>query len=194
MSDFLSQGGYGFYVWSAYAVSVLGVGYLIASTLAAWRKAKVALATLQVNIGDTPQADTWDYGVERNLEGISGWLIPPLIALVLNPFAYVYLSFSYIQAFIGNRTDVIPLVGGLLSFVLGVYTLYCLVRFLQKKRQVQVLMIILYVLMFVDALLEIVFTHSEIYQEQDFTRISVAAPVWILYFIRSSRVKNTFVR
>lgn len=48
MSDFLSQGGYGFYVWSAYAVSVLGVGYLIASTLAAWRKAKRALAVLQI--------------------------------------------------------------------------------------------------------------------------------------------------
>ena len=47
MSDFLSQGGYGVYVWSAYAVSVLGVGVLIASTLAAWRKAKRALAVLQ---------------------------------------------------------------------------------------------------------------------------------------------------
>jgi heme exporter protein CcmD len=47
MSDFLFQGGYGFYVWSAYAVSVLGVGFLIVSTLAAWRKAKRALDVLQ---------------------------------------------------------------------------------------------------------------------------------------------------
>jgi heme exporter protein CcmD len=47
MSDFLFQGGYAFYVWSAYAVSVFGVGTLIASTLAAWRKAKRALAVLQ---------------------------------------------------------------------------------------------------------------------------------------------------
>jgi heme exporter protein CcmD len=47
MSDFLSQGGHGFYVWSAYAVSALGVGFLIASTLAAWRKARRALAALQ---------------------------------------------------------------------------------------------------------------------------------------------------
>jgi heme exporter protein D len=47
MSDFLSQGGYAAYVWSAYAVSVVGIGYLIASTLAAWRKAKRALAALQ---------------------------------------------------------------------------------------------------------------------------------------------------
>ena len=47
MSDFLSQGGYAFYVWSAYGVSVLGIGALIASTLAAWRKAKRALDVLQ---------------------------------------------------------------------------------------------------------------------------------------------------
>ena len=47
MSDFLTQGGYGVYVWSAYAVSVLGIGFLIAQTLAAWRKAKRALAALQ---------------------------------------------------------------------------------------------------------------------------------------------------
>ena len=47
MRDFLFQGGYAFYVWSAYAVSVLGVGYLNASTLAAWRKAKRALGVLQ---------------------------------------------------------------------------------------------------------------------------------------------------
>ena len=47
MRDFLFQGGYAFYVWSAYAVSVFGVGTLIASTLAAWRKAKRALDVLQ---------------------------------------------------------------------------------------------------------------------------------------------------
>jgi heme exporter protein CcmD len=47
MRDFLFQGGYAFYVWSAYAVSVFGLGTLIATTLAAWRKAKRALAVLQ---------------------------------------------------------------------------------------------------------------------------------------------------
>ena len=47
MSDFLLQGGYGFYVWSAYAVSVLGIGLIVVATLAAWRKAKRALAVLQ---------------------------------------------------------------------------------------------------------------------------------------------------
>ena len=47
MSDFLAQGGYALYVWSAYAISAVGVGFLIAQTLTAWRKAKRALAALQ---------------------------------------------------------------------------------------------------------------------------------------------------
>ncbi|MDE2133451.1 MAG: heme exporter protein CcmD [Alphaproteobacteria bacterium] len=47
MSEFLSQGGYGFYVWSSFAVSAAAVGFMIAFTLCAWRKAKRALAALQ---------------------------------------------------------------------------------------------------------------------------------------------------
>ncbi|MGA7674775.1 MAG: heme exporter protein CcmD [Rhizomicrobium sp.] len=47
MSDFLYQGGYAFYVWSAYAISAVGIGFMVVTTLAAWRKAKRALAVLQ---------------------------------------------------------------------------------------------------------------------------------------------------
>jgi len=47
MSDFLSQGGFALYVWSAYAASALGLAFLIAATLAAWRRAKRALGAVQ---------------------------------------------------------------------------------------------------------------------------------------------------
>jgi len=47
MSDFLYQGGYGAYVWTAYALSVVAIGAIIALTLAAYRKSKRALARLQ---------------------------------------------------------------------------------------------------------------------------------------------------
>ena len=47
MSDFLYQGGYALYVWPAYAISVAGIGFMIATTLAAWRKAKRVLVDLQ---------------------------------------------------------------------------------------------------------------------------------------------------
>jgi heme exporter protein CcmD len=47
MSDFIAQGGYGAYVWSAYAVSFFGLGAIAFYSLAAYRKAKRALARLQ---------------------------------------------------------------------------------------------------------------------------------------------------
>jgi len=47
MSDFLAQGGYGLYVWPAYAASAIGLAGMIVATLAAWRKAKRALTALQ---------------------------------------------------------------------------------------------------------------------------------------------------
>ncbi|MGA7711256.1 MAG: heme exporter protein CcmD [Rhizomicrobium sp.] len=49
MSDFIAQGGYGAYVWSAYGVSLLGLGAVTFFTLSAYRKAKRALARLQLS-------------------------------------------------------------------------------------------------------------------------------------------------
>ena len=47
MSNFLFEGGYGFYVWSATAISVIALGLATAVTLDAYRKAKRALAELE---------------------------------------------------------------------------------------------------------------------------------------------------
>lgn len=40
MSDFLNQGGYGFYVWWSYGISAVGLGSLIVWIFAGWQKAK----------------------------------------------------------------------------------------------------------------------------------------------------------
>jgi len=47
MSEFLSQGGYGAYVWPAYAISLAALGAAVALTLAAYRRAKRRLARLE---------------------------------------------------------------------------------------------------------------------------------------------------
>ncbi|HEX2590106.1 MAG TPA: heme exporter protein CcmD [Rhizomicrobium sp.] len=47
MSDFLAMGGYGAYVWPAYAASVIGIGGAILLTVRAWRRAKARLAQLE---------------------------------------------------------------------------------------------------------------------------------------------------
>jgi heme exporter protein CcmD len=47
MTDFLAQGGYAFYVWVSYAVSLSAVGLTVALTLAARRKAARTLRRLE---------------------------------------------------------------------------------------------------------------------------------------------------
>ncbi|MBU6299816.1 MAG: heme exporter protein CcmD [Alphaproteobacteria bacterium] len=47
MSDFWSEGGYAFFVWTSYAVSLIGLGVMAGFTLNAYRKAKQALARLE---------------------------------------------------------------------------------------------------------------------------------------------------
>lgn len=44
MSDFLYQGGYGFYVWSSYGVSAVAIVALIAWVAIGWRQAKARAA------------------------------------------------------------------------------------------------------------------------------------------------------
>lgn len=43
------MGAYGAYIWPAYGVSALGIAVAVAWTLAAWRRAKAKLATLEKN-------------------------------------------------------------------------------------------------------------------------------------------------
>lgn len=50
MTEFLHQGGFAFYVWSAYGISVLTLGLLVIWTVASYRKAKDKVARLG---GDT---------------------------------------------------------------------------------------------------------------------------------------------
>ena len=47
MSDFLTMGGFGAYIWPAYGISVLALAGATVWTLAAWRRAKARLTALE---------------------------------------------------------------------------------------------------------------------------------------------------
>jgi heme exporter protein D len=51
MTDFLAQGGYAFYVWTAYAISVLVLATAVVLTVVALRKAKRLLRHLETRKG-----------------------------------------------------------------------------------------------------------------------------------------------
>ncbi len=54
MNDFLHQGGYAFYVWSAYGISALALAGLTAWVLTGWYQAKARLAAMAAKDEDTP--------------------------------------------------------------------------------------------------------------------------------------------
>lgn len=54
MSDFLNEGGYGFYVWSAYGISALALALLVIWTVAGWHKAKSRLAAIAARDEEVP--------------------------------------------------------------------------------------------------------------------------------------------
>jgi hypothetical protein len=107
-------------------------------------------------------------------EGIGGWLILPAIGVVITPLAGGFglvslLSVAPFQA--------------VLSGGLGVYGLICAVSFFQRKRSTPMLMIGLYI---ANAVVGLSMGNA--------VRGVGLAAIWIAYFLKSERVKRTFVR
>jgi hypothetical protein len=107
-------------------------------------------------------------------EGIGGWLILPAIGVVLTPIAglaglVTLLSVGPFEA--------------CLSGGVGVYGFICAVNFFQRKRNTPMLMIGLYIANAVVGM-----------STGNAVRGVGLAAVWIAYFLRSERVKRTFVR
>ncbi len=108
-------------------------------------------------------------------EGIGGWLVLPAITVVLTPLAGVVMAFGALVA--GEFLAL--LLGGLLAGY-GGFTAF---NFFSRTRQAPLLMIGFYSLSIIANLL--------------MNQAPASAGwgvVWIIYFLRSERVKRTFVR
>jgi hypothetical protein len=153
-------------------------------------------------------------------EGIGGWLILPLIGLFgsivltlfnalplvsewnqLGPVLGAYLDGTLAPQYHGAA--LVTLIGAAEVVVFVGYAIFCIVQFLQKKRQVPTLMTIFYVLLAGGAVLDyyaIAQIMGPLATEADRSeaaieifRAAVICAIWIPYFQVSKRVKNTFV-
>jgi hypothetical protein len=151
--------------------------------------------------------------------GIGGWLILPIVHLVVNAGMILYEFISEFMkgysevahsAGTGSKTDGLTLglecsiAFALYSLFIVFYALYCLARFLEKKRSVPRLMITFYVMLLImvgtNCFLLVQF--PELNQSptdlgnaiMGIVRVVIAVAIWIPYFVVSVRVKNTFVR
>ena len=135
-------------------------------------------------------------------KGIAGWLIIPAIGLVLAPIksaAMLYMGLSMIQSFAPELTSDSRLwLVGLIDVAMIVATIIVAVFFF-KKRRVAVraiigLMVASILASVVQALLNAaMFEGGDADTFKPVIHACVFGAVWIPYFLKSKRVKNTFI-
>jgi hypothetical protein len=142
-------------------------------------------------------------------EGIGGWLWLPLISLVLSPVSAVVQIFKSAASVIDVTSRASPrtalaVVIGLEGFFFAAqfgYSIYVLVRFLQRRKDAPRLLIALYVGVFAFTVLDNVVVAeigaghwSGSVVAGRILRSMVGVAIWTPYLLTSRRVKKTFTR
>jgi hypothetical protein len=164
------------------------------------------------------QVDPWDDSIPRELKGIRGLLLLPLLQLIATPFLIVMFAAAPLRAH-PPATTMHNLLGDpvflavtalvyLLMLVQLIYGLFCLVQFFRKKLWLPDHMTLWYGLGIVISVLMVIqfavdpdlfvktldATATSGGLKFHATQVIVVNGITILYFGISQRVKNTFVR
>lgn len=137
---------------------------------------------------------------DKQLKGIRGWLVLPALGLIFLPIILVVSIFQVAEV-IGTAE---PALGSILVFEVVAnaaflaLVLYVAYHFFKESMKAPKLVILMYIfgaaITFVDALLVDslgILSSDEVYS--DFIQAAIAALIWIPYFMKSVRVKNTFI-
>ncbi|MBO0798942.1 MAG: DUF2569 domain-containing protein [Blastocatellia bacterium] len=150
-------------------------------------------------------------------KGIGGWLILPLLGLILSPLRLIYMIYEDLwPIFSPDYWDeltspgspsyhslwksvlIFEVAGNLIVFLLG---LAALVSFLRKSRRAPRMVIIWFLLAFVFVAADVYFRgYIPGAEEQpdalpitEIWRIGITAVIWVPYFMISKRVRATFL-
>lgn len=144
------------------------------------------------------------------LKPLGGWLILPLLGLILAPFLRVYNEYTTYdeetflrlsQMMFGDASLFNPTFIALIAFEIiintatTVFIVYLLVQFIRQRSSVPRLLIIFYAFNILWQSLDAIFVYSLGYgfdSGAEIFRSIVAAAIWIPYFLFSTRVKETF--
>jgi hypothetical protein len=153
----------------------------------------------------------------KNLSGIGGWLLLPALVLIISPLRMAFQFYTDILPALAPRVwDAVtnpvsanyhPLWGPLIAFEAGsgilmlMYTLVLAWFFFTKSKRVPKLFILWFVLNAAIQILDSILAAQipavaalpDTQSQRDLIRAIIAAAIWIPYFLKSERVKNTFV-
>ncbi len=135
-------------------------------------------------------------------KGIAGWLIIPAIGLVLGPIsslAALIMGINMIQSFAPELHGVVRLwLSGLIDVAMIIATIVVAVFFFKKRRIAVHAIVGLMAASIIVSTIQ-TFLNVSMFGEVDSDTIEpivhacVFGAVWIPYFLKSKRVKNTFV-
>ena len=162
-----------------------------------------ALESSELDLDSIRQAATRKVDEDRpELRGISGWLVLPAIGLVLGPIWTTYsdyASFTLIRSLTPEVLDNPKVLSGfVLDAILVLATVIVAFLFFGKRqeavRAMIGLMVVSVVASFIGAILMVdVFGEADIESIKPVLQTGVYAAIWIPYFLKSQRVRNTFV-
>ncbi len=160
---------------------------------------------------DPPYQETGQ--INRELEGISGWLVLPALSLIFNPLKiaagsydgwYIFSAtqWSIVGDATGNSmliTIAFEMITNVAMFVMG---LFLIVMFFTRRSSFPRLFIMYFVFCTTVLAVDLLVVHLLPYPELDvepsqYTELIQATlytVIWSLYFIKSKRVKATFTR
>ena len=135
-------------------------------------------------------------------KGIGGWLIIPAIGLVLGPIKAVvslFLGIGMIQGFAPELlSDVRLWVSGIIDVAMIIAAIIVAILFFGERRIAVVAIISLMAASIVASVIQL-FLSIAMFGEASSDNINpvlhacVFAAIWVPYFVKSKRVKNTFV-
>jgi transglutaminase-like putative cysteine protease len=186
-----------------------------------WMMVSIALLTLglssllsyrMIYLRDPPPAKPLE-NIERNLSGLSGWLILPAISLLLFPVAVAWGSmelmyvFSAVQwSMLGEDYGVgmlaLVIMEVVMNIVMIVLSLFLNVMFLTRRRGFPKLFIAFFLFVIAINAADLLMIHLlsltdievELSDIREFVRLVVYTVIWSAYFSRSRRVRATFTR
>ncbi|MDQ1087968.1 hypothetical protein QE390_002514 [Siphonobacter sp. SORGH_AS 1065] len=168
----------------------------------------IALAVRLIRLHRSRSLPIDEYRI-NSPEKIGGWLVLPMLSLIISPLLLIITICGIVTPEIWAAMDVLPnsgilkltiLLEQIANVFLLEWTILCLIQFFQRRNTLPHYIIILYGsnlllccfdVMITEFLMPATTNGKESYN--DLLRAILIAAVWIPYFLRSTRVKRTFV-